>query len=90
VDLILGKFFLMIFFGYCMVPFGLLKFVRWWPVYKSIYFYGTILFGLWPVYSPWVKKICFLGGKIETSQDKIAGSVGAVDERPNSNGKKVN
>jgi len=56
-DVIILKLLVTVFFGYCTLPFGLLKFNKWWLVYKDLYFIGSIIFGLWPLYSPIVKKL---------------------------------
>jgi lysophospholipid acyltransferase 5 len=57
IDVVICKIVVTIFFGYCTLPFGLLKLHRWWEVYKDLYFIGCIIFGLWPLYAPLVKAI---------------------------------
>ncbi|XP_066996783.2 lysophospholipid acyltransferase 5 isoform X1 [Anabrus simplex] len=52
---IILKLYTWVFMGYCLVPFALLSFPRWWQVYKSVYFIGHIVFALWPFYYPAVK-----------------------------------
>lgn len=57
IDIVILKVLVTVFFGYCTLPFGLLKLEKWWEVYKDLYFIGFIVFGLWPVYAPLVKAI---------------------------------
>ncbi|XP_018017119.1 lysophospholipid acyltransferase 5 isoform X1 [Hyalella azteca] len=52
--LVLMKFYLMVFFGYSLAPFVLLKSYRWWTFFKSTYFIGHIFFGGWVLYRPLV------------------------------------
>ncbi|KAK7867424.1 hypothetical protein R5R35_003848 [Gryllus longicercus] len=50
------KLYTLVFMGYCLVPFALLSFAKWWQVYKSVYFIGHLFFGLWPLYGRFVKR----------------------------------
>ncbi|XP_026272325.1 lysophospholipid acyltransferase 5 [Frankliniella occidentalis] len=50
------KLYTFIFMGYCLVPFVLLSFNRYWAVYKSVYFSGYLLFLGWHLYAPLVRK----------------------------------
>nr|CAD7410074.1 unnamed protein product [Timema poppensis] len=54
---IILKLYTFVFMGWCLIPFALLSFPRWWQVYKSVYFIGFVLFGLWPFYQPTIKKL---------------------------------
>jgi len=63
IDVVICKIVVTVFFGYCTLPFGLLKFERWWGVYKDLYFIGCIIFGLWPLYAPLVKLILTPSGQ---------------------------
>lgn len=52
------KFYVTIFMGYCLIPFTLLSFAKWWAVYRSLYFSGFILFLPWMfVYKPILKMV---------------------------------
>ncbi|XP_063220404.1 lysophospholipid acyltransferase 5 [Bacillus rossius redtenbacheri] len=51
------KLYTFVFMGWCLAPFALLSFSRWWQVYRSVYFIGFIVFLLWPLYYPIVKKL---------------------------------
>lgn len=50
--------------GYCMIDFSLLDFKVYWPVYKSIYFYGHIVLAL-----SWIVILAF-GKKKKIGQEK--------------------
>ncbi|KAJ1528521.1 hypothetical protein ONE63_006928 [Megalurothrips usitatus] len=50
------KLYTFVFMGFCLVPFVLLSFNRYWAVYKGIYFSGYILFLGWHLYAPLVRK----------------------------------
>lgn len=50
------KAYTLVFMGYCLVPFALLSFSKWWQVYSSVYFVGHLFFGLWPLYGRFVKR----------------------------------
>lgn len=42
-----------LFMGWCLAPFALLKFSKYWQVYRSVYYIGFIFFLPWPVlYKP--------------------------------------
>lgn len=47
IKFVILKFYVTVFMGYCLIPFSLLSFSKWWPVYKSLYFSGFILFFPW-------------------------------------------
>jgi len=52
------KIYVTVFMGYALIPFTLLNFSRWWPVYKTLYFSGFILFLPWMfVYKPIVRQL---------------------------------
>lgn len=40
-----------------MIPFGLLKWRLWTQVYGSIYYNGTLLFVLFPIAAPYLKRL---------------------------------
>jgi len=50
------KLYTVVFMGYCLVPFVLLTYDKYWPVYKSIYFSGYLLFIGWHLYAPLVRR----------------------------------
>lgn len=46
------------FMGWCLMPFGLLQFHRYWRAFGNVNYVGILLFVAWPViYSPLVKLI---------------------------------
>lgn len=51
-----------------MIPFGLLKWGLWTQAYASVYFNGTILFGLIPFVVPYISKWA-KKGKSQSSQE---------------------
>ncbi|XP_068223260.1 lysophospholipid acyltransferase 5 isoform X2 [Palaemon carinicauda] len=51
------KVYVVIFMGYCLGPFVLLKLHRWWQFYTSLYFSGHIFFAGWPLYGSAVKAL---------------------------------
>ncbi|XP_039287249.1 lysophospholipid acyltransferase 5 [Nilaparvata lugens] len=51
------KVYTLVFMGYCMAPFVLLSYHKWWQVHKSFYFMGHILWMPWYLYRPIVKKL---------------------------------
>lgn len=57
VRLVLMKLYLMVFMGYCLAPFCLLKSFRWWRFFKSTYFMGHVFFGSIHLTAPLLKKI---------------------------------
>lgn len=53
VSYVILKLYATVFLAFCLIPFSLLSFDKWWPVYKSLYFSGFILFFPWPIlYKP--------------------------------------
>lgn len=42
-------------FGYCLVPFIMLTYARWYPVLTQIYFIGHVLYVPWQFVSPFLK-----------------------------------
>lgn len=44
---VLLKVYTIVFMGWCLVPFDLKGFSKWWGVYYSLYFSGLILFLPW-------------------------------------------
>lgn len=56
ISFVLSKTFVVIFMGYCLVPFSQMSFNRWWSVYQSVYFSGFFVFFPWTfLYRPIVK-----------------------------------
>ncbi|XP_034238142.1 lysophospholipid acyltransferase 5 [Thrips palmi] len=53
---ILLKLYTFVFMGFCLIPFVLLSFNRYWASYKSLYFSGYIFFLGWHLYAPLVRK----------------------------------
>ncbi|KAK3863273.1 hypothetical protein Pcinc_018957 [Petrolisthes cinctipes] len=51
------KVYVIVFMGYCLGPFVLLKLHRWWNFYYSLFFSGHLLFAGWPLYAPAVKAV---------------------------------
>lgn len=46
------------FMGWCMIPFALLTFSKYWQAYGAVNYMGIVLFLMWPiVYSPIIKII---------------------------------
>ncbi|KAG1656882.1 Lysophospholipid acyltransferase 5 [Nymphon striatum] len=45
---IFSKIYIFCFIGYCLLPFVMLSYVKWFQVYKSLYFIGHILYCGWP------------------------------------------
>lgn len=43
--------------GWCLVPFVMLKFHKYWHMYSTVYYMGFIVFLLWPLYKQLVKLI---------------------------------
>jgi hypothetical protein len=86
IDVIVSKTLVTIFFGYCTLPFGLLKFERWWMVYKDLYFCGCFIFGLWPLYAPLVKAILNPRDPTVSSPSKSKSPVGESSSSSHSNG----
>ncbi|RZB54390.1 lysophospholipid acyltransferase 5 [Asbolus verrucosus] len=61
---LLLRLYTFIFMGWCLLPFALLTFDRYWTAFSSVYHIGTILFVLWPIlYSPILKIIFKRGSK---------------------------
>lgn len=50
------KVYTFVFLGYCVTPFALLSFHKWWRVYKAYYCLGHVLFMFWPLYKLFVAK----------------------------------
>lgn len=50
--LIFNKMYVVVMFGYCIVPFVLLSAERWWQAYASVYFLGHIIYLGWPLVQP--------------------------------------
>lgn len=55
VKLFVLKLYVVIFMGYCLGPFVLLKLHNWWRFWKSLYFSGHLFFVCWPIYAPAVR-----------------------------------
>ncbi|XP_075232979.1 lysophosphatidylcholine acyltransferase 3 protein nessy isoform X2 [Lycorma delicatula] len=54
---IILKTYTLVFMGYCMAPFVLLSYSKWWHVHKSVFLIGHILWMPWMIYRPIVKKL---------------------------------
>lgn len=70
IKFVIKKLYVVIFMGYCLGPFVLLKFHRWWDFYVSLYFSGHIIFAGWPLYAPVVKGVLKAIGGERVSADK--------------------
>lgn len=69
INVVILKIFVMCFFGFCMVPFTLLKYKLWLPVYSEIYFCGFAVFGLFPFYAPLLKWAVRLTGTVKDPKE---------------------
>ncbi|XP_077295986.1 lysophosphatidylcholine acyltransferase 3 protein nessy [Arctopsyche grandis] len=66
IKFIILKLYVTIFMGYCLIPFTVLSFYKWWPVYQSLYFSGFVLFLPWLfLYKP-ILRLVLKPKKIET------------------------
>ncbi|XP_037797486.1 lysophospholipid acyltransferase 5-like [Penaeus monodon] len=70
IKFVIKKLYVVIFMGYCLGPFVLLKFHRWWDFYVSLYFSGHIIFAGWPLYAPVVKVVLKAIGGERVSVEK--------------------
>jgi len=61
VNVFIVKVFVMCYFGFCMIPFILLKYRSWGPVYYDLYYNGLLLFGGFPAYAPLIRAAFRLG-----------------------------
>ncbi|XP_072376200.1 lysophospholipid acyltransferase 5 isoform X2 [Diabrotica undecimpunctata] len=53
---IILRIYTFVFMGWCLIPFGLLKFNKYWHAMANASYVGIILFVLWPfVYSPLIR-----------------------------------
>lgn len=53
---LLLRLYTFVFMGWCLLPFALLTYDRYWPIYSSVYYVGFIFFGLYPIiYGPILK-----------------------------------
>lgn len=57
VDAVLCKIFVTSYFGFAMIPFTMLKYRNWGPVYRDLYYNGLLVFGAFPAYAPIIKQI---------------------------------
>ncbi|XP_042872826.1 lysophospholipid acyltransferase 5-like isoform X2 [Penaeus japonicus] len=57
IKFVILKLYVVVFMGYCLGPFVLLKLHRWWNFYTSLYFSGHIFFAGWPLYAAAVKSV---------------------------------
>nr|XP_053646763.1 LOW QUALITY PROTEIN: lysophospholipid acyltransferase 5-like [Cherax quadricarinatus] len=64
------KLYVIIFMGYSLGPFALLKLHRWWNLYVSLYFSGHVVFACWPLYAPVVKALIKTIGGERVKVDK--------------------
>ncbi|OXA57645.1 lysophospholipid acyltransferase 5 [Folsomia candida] len=62
INVVILKTFVMCYFGFCMVPFTLLKYRQWGPIYKDLYYSGLLIFGAFPAYAPIIKWLVKDGG----------------------------
>lgn len=46
--------------GWCLVPFVMLKYHKYWHMYWTVYHMGFVVFLPWPLYKPLVKAL--IGG----------------------------
>jgi hypothetical protein len=65
INVVILKTFVMCYFGFCMIPFTLLKYRKWGPVYGSLYWNGLFVFGLFPLYAPAIKWVTRLGNSVK-------------------------
>lgn len=57
-----------VFMGWCLLPFALLTYDRYWKVYSSVHYMGFIVFCLYPVlYGPILRLL--LKRKTQTHQE---------------------
>ncbi|KAJ8921187.1 hypothetical protein NQ315_013659 [Exocentrus adspersus] len=72
---ILLRIYTFVFMGWCLLPFSLLKFERYWTAFRNVNYVGIILFGLWPfIYSPILK---YLLNQRKTYMDPDNDNLGA-------------
>jgi len=62
INVVILKTFVMCYFGFCMVPFTLLKYRSWGPVYSDLYYNGLLVFGTYMIYEPGIKWIVKITG----------------------------
>jgi lysophospholipid acyltransferase 5 len=72
IDVIISKTLVTIFFGYCILSFSLLSMTRWMKVYGELYYSGHLIFGLWPLYGPFVKKL-LVPPREKSAERKLSG-----------------
>ncbi|KAF2366493.1 Membrane bound O-acyl transferase MBOAT [Trinorchestia longiramus] len=84
IRLVFMKCYLMVFFGYCLAPFVLLKSHRWWVFFKSTYFMGHILFGGWVLYRPLVVMAldAVYGKPVKEKKDEAPSQASDASEAP--------
>jgi len=68
IDFLVVKIFVMCYFGFCMIPFILLKYRSWGPVYYDLYYNGLLIFGLFPAYAPLLRAVFSIGQEKARSQ----------------------
>ncbi|XP_076032555.1 lysophosphatidylcholine acyltransferase 3 protein nessy isoform X1 [Oratosquilla oratoria] len=82
IKFVLLKLYVIIFMGYCLGPFVLLKLHRWWSFYKSLYFSGHLFFAGWPIYAPAVKALLRALDKRTAAEDKLREGESDQDQVP--------
>lgn len=78
IDAVVLKLFVLSYFGFCMVPFTLLKYRLWGPVYKDLYWSGLLIFGLFPAYAPILKWVTRLGNRSRSGRGNASDDNGTV------------
>lgn len=63
------KLYTIIGMGWCVAPLALLGYNRWWPLYRSLWFFGYILWLPWPIYKPILKQL--LGGSTTKKSEEL-------------------
>ncbi|CAL4063406.1 unnamed protein product, partial [Meganyctiphanes norvegica] len=71
VKLFVLKLYVVVFMGYCLGPFVLLKLHKWWSFWQSLYFSGHIFFVCWPLYAPAVRAFLKVIGGPPVTKDSL-------------------
>ena len=65
---VLLRLYTLVFMGWCLMPFALLKFDRYWGAFSNVYHVGSLTFLLWPVvYAP-ILRLVFRKSKKEEKE----------------------
>lgn len=51
------KLYTIVGMGWCLAPLAMLSYTKWWTVYRSLWFFGFILWLPWPIYKPLLKQL---------------------------------